>query len=219
MRDRSRYGSSIAFLDFLFNLVLTFVVIAILLLVIMKTETAKPSVENKSDFVVMIEWDNDTADDVDLWVKDPADQVVGFPNKEQPGMHLQRDDVGLLGEQVLNVDNELKGELKNVEIVNITAWQKGTYSVNLHLYKSDKRAGHSTGEITVTIRVMKVNPFYELAPVTVKLDRTAHEGNELPILNFTVSDKGMIESADRLPIYFVTEWRHTARPTSEGVQQ
>lgn len=221
MKDRSRYGSSIAFLDFLFNLVLTFVVITILLIVIMKKETAKPSVENKSEFVILVDWDDDTSDDIDTWMKDPSGRIIGFPVKEQPGAHLQRDDVGVVGEITQLPDGSPAAVNRNTETINITTWQPGTYTVNIHFYKPDFKPERLNGEVTVIVRVVKVNPFQELSPVVIKFNRASDVGMEVTALNFVVDDKGGIQSVDRLQNIFVSEWRRTAPPeqVASGVGQ
>lgn len=212
MKDRSRYGSSIAFLDFLFNLVLTFVVITILLIVIMKKETSKPSIENKNEFVIIADWDDNTSDDVDVWLRDPSGRIVGFPLKEQPGAYLQRDDVGVLGEVLQLPDGSSTVVNRNTETINITAWQPGTYTVNIHFYKPDFKPEYAGTEVTVTVRVMKVNPFQELAPAVIKLNRSSDVGMEVTALNFTLDEKGNVQSVDRLQNTFVSEWRKNATP-------
>lgn len=208
--DKSRHSSTIAFLDFVFNLVLAFVMLVILLLFVVKAENAKPAPENKNEFIITVHWDDGTDDDVDTWVKDPTGKVISFQNKEVPGMHLQRDDIGRANKRVASADGIVVEEPKNMEVVNITSWIPGTYIVNLHLYRANRvnlaevlqGTAVGEGEVTVEVKLMKVNPYGEAAKVQVKLDRAIFS-QEKTAFSFTVNEKGEVTDVNSLPVSFV----------------
>lgn len=208
--DKSRHSSTIAFLDFVFNLVLAFVMLVVLLLLIIKAENAKPTPENKNEFIITARWDDGTDDDVDTWVKDPTGEVISFQRREVPGMHLQRDDVGRANKTVVTAEGVSVEEPKNMEVVNITNWIPGTYIVNLHLYRANKvnladavqGTAVGEGEVTVEVKLIKVNPFGEAAKVQVKLNRSIFS-QEKTAFSFTVNGKGEVTDVNTLPVSFV----------------
>ncbi len=209
--DNSRFGSTIGFLDFLFNLVLTFIVIAVLLLLIVRTESSKPAVESKNEFVITVQWNDGTNDDVDVWVQDPNGRVISYLNKEEPGMHLQRDDVGRANKKVKLPDGTEREEPTNIEVVNITSWVPGQYNVNLHLYRPDTSPQLSDVPLLVTVKLTKINPYYEAQPVTTVFHRRTQHGAEITALNFQVGQRGELLGITQLPVMFALESK-AARP-------
>ena len=207
---RNRHSSTLAFLDFLFNLLLAFVCLVILLLMQVKaSESASKAPENKNEFIVQAIWDSGTDDDVDLWSLDPVGNVIGFKHREAPGMFLQRDDTGRTNKFTFGPDGEKIEELPNFEIVNITKVTAGRYVFNLHLYRPDLNLTLKDPEsvITITVRVIKINPFQELPPVVVKLHRS-QVGLETTAIGVTIDNKGNVESTDTLPTMFVLQAVH-----------
>lgn len=208
--DKSRHSSTIAFLDFVFNLVLAFVTLVILLLLIIKAESAKPTPENKNEFIITVQWDDGTNDDVDTWVRDPNGEIISFQRREVPGMHLQRDDVGRANKKVTTPDGLIVEDPRNIEIVNINKWIAGTYTVNLHLYRphgmtiAELHANKPSnpGEIHVDVKLIKINPYGEAAKAKLVLDR-AIIGQEKTAFNFTVDAEGKVTSVNNLPIEIV----------------
>ena len=72
--------------------------------------------------MVVVNWDRDSKLDVDIWVKDPLNNILSFTNKNVPGMHLERDDLGfqndILNGKVINPGNQ--------EVVHFTKLLQGT---------------------------------------------------------------------------------------------
>lgn len=204
---REKHSSTIAFLDFLFNLVLGFVCLVILLLLQAKVNSAPPAPENKNEFVIQAQWDDFTNDDIDLWIQSPSGLSIGFRFKDAPGMHLTKDDVGRMNKRIPNLAGGPAIENPtNVEVANISKFEAGRYNVNLHLYRTDieRFTADKNSEITITVKVIKINPFKELPPVTVKIPR-ANGGAEITALNFTVDTLGEVTGTDDLPVKFVLQ--------------
>ena len=76
-----QYSSNLAFIDFLFILLLAFISMFILALILINPITKKSEVERRAEFLIVLEWDKNSADDVDIWVEDPSGQVLSFRNK------------------------------------------------------------------------------------------------------------------------------------------
>lgn len=125
-------------------------------------------------------------------------------------MHLQRDDVGRANKKVVTSDGITVEEPKNMEVVNITSWIPGTYIVNLHLYRANNVDPNEAvigsvggeGEVTVEVKLIKVNPYREAARVQVKLDRAIF-GHEKTAFSFTVNQQGEVTDVSTLPVTFI----------------
>lgn len=200
-QDRSRHSSFMAMLDFLFNLVLAFATLVILLLMVIKAESSSSGIENKNEFILTVQWDDGSNDDVDTWVMDPSGKIVSFQSRDVPGMLLQRDDLGRINKTIYDTSTgKVASEiLPNMEVVNFTSWKSGQYNVNLHLYKADISRD---GDILVKVKLIKVNPFSEPASLEIRLPRS-EVGKEVTALNFIVNDKGEITGTSQLPVMFV----------------
>ena len=76
--DSPRYKSTIGFIDLLFNILLGFAFLFIIAFLLIKPEQKKEDFERKAEFVIVMEWDHDQPDDIDLYVQDPTQNKVHF---------------------------------------------------------------------------------------------------------------------------------------------
>jgi hypothetical protein len=199
-----RPTASIAFLDFLFNLVLCFLSLVLLLIMQSKQDDVKVP-DNRNEVIIKVSWNGGTDDDIDTWVLTPGDQVVSFISKEAPGIHLQRDDVGRKHKRIVGQDGQVTEITDNGEEVNITKIQPGTYTVNLHFFKVDqvRRVADPAEVVEVTVRVIKVNPYQELPAQTVRFTR-ADVGQEVTVINLQFGADGSLLGTSTLPRQFAT---------------
>ena len=100
MADNSKYGSSVAFTDLLFNIVVGLAFLFLLAFILMNPIAKDKDIEEKSDFIIILTWDDDSGDDIDLWIRDPLGNLLSFKNREDALMHLDRDDLGLSNDKV-----------------------------------------------------------------------------------------------------------------------
>jgi hypothetical protein len=168
------------------------------------TNNSPKAPENKNEFIVQATWDSGTDDDVDLWAKDPAGNVVGFRHREAPGMFLQRDDTGRANKITFNAAGEKVEELPNFEIINISKVTPGRYVFNIQLYRFDLAlAGKDPNSpLTVIVKVTKINPYQELPSVTLHFTRM-QLGLESTAIAMTLDAQGNVEGTDTLPTMFV----------------
>lgn len=116
------------FRDILLNTALLFVAVTIILLphinpVAKKTDDVPPGTLN-----IGIAWDKDRNVDVDLWVKAPGDNPVGFKRTAGLVFDLLRDDVGFHNDMLhLNYENAYSRGLPD-----------GDYIINLHYYRGEQ---------------------------------------------------------------------------------
>ena len=185
--DSSRHASTTGFLDLLFNFLLGFVVLFVLLLAIIKVETAKPGLEDQNEFVVTATWDDGSEDDVDLWARDPLGNIVSFRNRETGLMHLQRDDLGRRNDLLTTPEGREVGSTLNQEVLNVRRLLPGQYLVNLHLY--GRGASERPEPANVTVRLIKVKPYRVEAEVKVQLNS---RGDERTALSFELLESGEV---------------------------
>ena len=198
--DSSRHGNTTGFLDLLFNFLLGFVALFVLLLAIIKIDSAKPALEDKNEFVIVVNWDPGSADDVDVWVRDPFSNVVSYRQRETGVMFLQRDDLGRRNDVLTLPSGVEVGSDLNEEVVNIRRVLPGRYLVNLHLYS---RGGEDRPEpASVRVKLIKINPYRVIADVPVLLSQ---RGEERTAFSFEVLDSGeaVVDAETQEPfIYF-----------------
>ena len=75
----SRSGH-LAFVDFLFILLLAFISMFILALLLINPIPKKSEIERKAEYIVTLEWHKKSYDDIDIWIEDPVRNLLSFKN-------------------------------------------------------------------------------------------------------------------------------------------
>ena len=193
MRIRSPEGDhgGSAFTDLLFNALLGFAFMFVAAFSLIAEPDARGNTERKAEMLIVANWPDDYADDVDLLVEDPRGELVWFRNPDSALMHLERDDRGSAMDRAV-VDGTVVGTAINQETVSIRALAAGEYVVNVLHY----RAGND-GPVPVSIKVERLNP--ELSLVYYGKRILAGVGDEQTAVRFTVGPDGEIASRSELP--------------------
>ena len=89
--NNEKYKSTIGFTDLLFNILVGFAFLFIIAFILIKPEAKKEDFERKAEFVVVMEWDHDMPDDIDLYVQDPIGEKVHFRLPIINFMYLDKD--------------------------------------------------------------------------------------------------------------------------------
>ena len=100
MANQPKFVSSVAFTDLLFNIVVGLAFLFLLAFILMNPIAKDKDIEEKSDFIIILTWDDESGDDIDLWIRDPLGNILSFKNREDALMHLDRDDLGLSNDKV-----------------------------------------------------------------------------------------------------------------------
>lgn len=183
------------FTDLLFNALLAFTFMFLLAIVFMNPPAKTGVVNPKADFIITATWEEGRPDDVDLWVRGPKDEVVWFRLQEAGLMNLDRDDRGMINDQMLVNGREVRS-LLNQEVVTIRGTAPGEYVVNLHYYNSQTQR-----PITVNVEVVRVNPVLQiLYHGAVTLPRV---GAERTAVRFTIGHDGSVANINTLPTSIV----------------
>ena len=183
MADKSKYGSSVAFTDLLFNIVVGLAFLFLLAFILMNPIAKEKDVEEKSDFIIVMTWDNDSGDDIDLWVRDPGGRIVSFRNREIGFMHLDRDDLGLSNDKVQGPDGKMIYIYRNKEVISLRGFNEGTYLVNAHVYNKKPWKDKKLKPSTVKVELIKLNPYSEVAQAKFV---AAKRGQEFTAFHFTL---------------------------------
>lgn len=181
----SRYDSNLSFNDVLFNALLGFVVLFVLALLLINPITKKSDIPAKAEILIIVEWDNESPDDIDTWVQGPMmGAPISFQNKHSGSMHLDRDDLGRTSD-VMMIDGERIVIKINREVVTMRGIAKGDYYINIHVYN---KPGNSE-PTKYTITLLDVNPYRE---VYVMQGEVTARGDIVRLPGFTLDEEGEV---------------------------
>ena len=195
--SNEKYKSTIGFTDLLFNILVGFAFLFIFAFLLIKPEAKKEDFERKAEFVVVMEWNHDAPDDIDLYVQDPTQSKVHFRLPIINFMYLDKDDLGYANDIVKNVNGEITKVNINREVVTIRGIIPGEYIINAHYYsqrqwEADGRLNTSQKSIagmklTVKIELHRVNPY----KIWWMGEKTfTHRGQEETFVRFTIGPNG-----------------------------
>ena len=204
---RRRSGVGVAFTDLLFNALLGFVVMFVLAFLLINPIARTGAIDSKAEFLITLSWPDGRAEDVDLYVEDPAANLVWFRQREAGLMHLDRDDLGQRNDFVEVASRRIVNPL-NQEVVSVRGVIPGEFVVNVHLYRA---AG---GEpVPATVKVEKLNPAVDL--VFYGSVNLSEQGEERTAVRFTVGADGRVRDVNQLAKHIVPLRRIAADP-AEG---
>ena len=228
MFDKNKYKSTIGFTDMLFNILVGFAFLFIIAFLLIKPEAKKQDFERKAEFVVVMEWDHDQPDDIDLYVQDPTKSKVHFRLPITNFMYLDKDDLGFANDIVKNVDGTITKVNINREVVTVRGIIPGEYIINAHYYSARKWTGQTlstnivekgrpTGKnLTVKIELHRVNP-YKIWWIGEKT--FTHRGQEETFVRFTIDQDGkLVGDFNYIEKDFVTPYGNAGAAHPNGVE-
>ena len=185
----SRYVSNVAFTDLLFNIVVGLAFLFLLAFILMNPIAKEKDIEEKSDFIIILTWDDESGDDIDLWVRDPLGHILSFRNRGVGMMHLDRDDLGLSNDKVMGPDGKVVYVYINKEVVSLRGYHAGTYLVNAHVYNKKPWKDGKQHQSNIKVELIKLNPYSEVAQAEfVAIGR----GQEFTAFHFTLNTEGEV---------------------------
>lgn len=184
---RNKFENSRSFIDYLFNLLLGFVVLLFLAMMLINPVAKKDILDPKAEYLIILTWDDNSLVDYDLWVRDNKDNTVNFRDKDKELITLDRDDLGQENDKFTNVYGNTEIKFINREIISIRTTDPRTYLVNVHMFNG---RGMRNIEDDVTVELFKVNPFIEAKRKTVKFDTA---GQMKHYFEFTVNEDETID--------------------------
>lgn len=193
MKNR-KFDFRTAYIDLLINLLTGIVVLFILTTLLIAPVTKNTEgIKKNADYVLTLEWPNDVDCDVDLWVRDPLNNVVSYRFPEAGLMYFERDDMGKR-RSVYEIDGkEIVIDPDNKEFVTLRGTFKGEYVVNLHVYSCINRQTNlalpqgSLMDVPVILEVIRINPTYVVVKhIEMKMDSVWQEKTAI---RFIMDDK------------------------------
>lgn len=188
--SNKRGSNNLAFNDLLFNVLIGFVLLFVIAFLLINPITKKSDIPTKAEFIIVLEWDDERYDDVDIWVQRDNTIPVGFSQKDNSPLHLDRDDLGNINDRY-TIDGQEKIIKLNREVVTIRGLVPGDYFLAVHLYS---KRGNLDGPVKYKVTVIKVNPFAEVLQAKGELNKI-REIHRLPA--FTVNGEGNVENVFR----------------------
>lgn len=152
--------------DVIFLALVGFVAMVMLMLPHIKKEAKEEAKDHKAPGQVIVEmqWPTNMPYDVDLWVKAPGEQPVGFWNQGGIVFNLLRDDLG----------DEGDATKQNYEVSYSRGIPPGEYVVNIHMYGPLPKGIVVPVGVTVSTR-QEFGHTRQVLNTTVRLDRRNQE--------------------------------------------
>lgn len=178
MTDAPDSDDGTVFRDLILLTLLGFVVMVVLMLPHLRPPAADDKSRPTGNVLVFIEWPYGLAADVDLWVRAPGDDPVGYSRSHGAVFDLVRDDLGTSD-----------GDLANFETAASRGLPAGEYVINVHLYSLRV----SVLPIEVEVKVTTARTLDE-KPVTVAVRTVAllHLKHEVTAVRFTLDADGKL---------------------------
>jgi len=186
--NRRRTLPSVALLDVLLNSLLCLIVFFL----IIEDNPAKKKVKLTTEgvFAIVMTWPDESADDVDLHVRDPGGRTAYFRSREVGLMHLERDDLGASNDSYRGDEGEYE-VARNEERVILRGVVPGEYVVNAHMYrKSD------AGPTPVAVRLVRMKGDEEVTKRELTLSAN---GDLLTAFRFSLAEGEIVANVNTLP--------------------
>ena len=189
----------VSFLDVLLNSLLMIIFVFYLMPVSDEKEKKKDPQKFEDLYRITLTWNDEVDDDVDIYVADPADNLVFFRTREKGLMYLDHDDRGMGSDTTVGPDGQPITIKHNEESVVIRGIMVGEYTVNVHMYRKT-----STGPLEVTASL------YQLKGADTKiLEKKVileKNGDEKTAFRFTMDENGAMTGTSDLPRSFTIDY-------------
>jgi len=177
------------FTDLLFNSLVAFAFMFFIAFSMINPVAESGQIDTEVELLITMGWPDDHPDDVDIYVEDPAGNIVWYNQPEGGLMHLDRDDRGQFKDIILINGEEVNNPL-NQEIVSVRGLMDGEYIINVVHFIAT-----SIEPLTVTVKVEKMNPSVR---VVYYGDLTlSGSGDERTAIRFTLREDEVVDINDR----------------------
>lgn len=153
---------------------------------------AHSSIQTLGRWAVIVTWPDGVDDDVDTYVRAPTGEIVFFNRVSGALMHLEVDDMGIVGDSAGGVNL-----VPNHERVILRGVIPGEYVVNLHAYR------FADSNVPVTVELYRLEGV-DRAVLTRQVI-LEEEGSEHTAFRFTLRPNGSLAGTSDLPAQFVME--------------
>lgn len=187
--NNNRRSNVPTFIDLLFTVILGLAAMYMLQILLINPVKNK-SIDSRAVMLVVVTWDDKSADDVDVWVRNPHGAVVNWKGRDKKTFFLDRDDLGKTNDTIILPDGKRKIIRINRETVTFRTHIPGRYTVNLNMYKKV-----DSTPTNVTVEVIRVSPYLVIHKSSYKMTVV---GEELTAINFNITKTGKILNSDTI---------------------
>jgi hypothetical protein len=183
-----------AIMDYLFLLLIFILVMFMVAIPLINPIAKNKNVDAKGEYIIQMEWDDGAMSDMDLWVRDPANNIVSFMNKSAGFMFLDIDDLGGTTDCMHMPDGEVRCININREIVTLRGIVPGEYVVNVFFYsRKDDFPEHN-----IKAKLIRINPRYqEITQTELRFD-AGRRGDERTLFRFELNADGEVVKVSNL---------------------
>ena len=190
--NNERFKSTIGFTDLLFNILVGFAFLFIVAFLLIKPEAKQKDFDRRAEYVIVMEWDKEATDDIDLYLADPLGDIASYQNPTVNFTHLDKDDLGSRNDETyLPNGKKIRVDI-NREVMTIRGILPGEWIVNAHYYSTHDYNNSKAKDYYITVRVElhQVNPYAILWLGEKKFNR---KGQEETFLRFTLDKNGKVK--------------------------
>ena len=177
-------GTFVPFTDMLFNVLLGFAFMVFTAFALISPTAKTGAVNLKAEFLITMGWPDNNPNDMDLYVEDPAGNIVWYHSKEAGLMALDRDDRGDYKNTITVNGKTIRNPIRQ-EIVTIRGIVPGEYVVNAHEFLATV-----PGKVPVSVKVEKLNPIATVVYYGTQM--FDHKGQEETYVRFSLDSDGQI---------------------------
>lgn len=201
-RHNPFHGSSLSFIDLLFNIIILFVLLFFVALMMMNPDSKKKDIESKADLMIVLTWPDNNPHDIDLWLKTP-DSLIGYPNRENSYAHLEQDNLGMTNNFIMR-DNERVEIPTRREVITFRGTPNGRFVVNVHFFTANGPEAGNAPSVPVTVELIQINPTYKiLAKKDIVLERVKQQKTAFA---FVIRENEVTDIDDDLDDPFLTNY-------------
>ncbi len=197
-------GTFVPFTDMLFNVVIGLAFMVFIAFALINPTAKSGAIEMKAEFLITMNWPDNDVNDMDIYVQDPAGNIVWYHSREAGLMHLDHDDRGS-GRERMTVNGRTIQNPLNQEIVTIRGVVPGEYVVNAQEFLAN-----TSDKVPVSVKVEKLNPTASV--VYYGTQEFDHKGQEETFVRFTLDADGKVGDVNTNPP--VSLVRAVRRPSS-----
>jgi hypothetical protein len=184
-------GTFVPFTDMLFNVVIGLAFMVFIAFALINPTAKTGAIEMKAELLITMNWPDNDPNDMDIYVQDPAGDIVWYHGREAGLMHLDHDDRGS-GRERITVNGRTIQNPLNQEIVTIRGIVPGEYVVNAHEF-----VANSPDKISVSVKVERLNPTASV--VFYGTHEFDHKGQEETFVRFTLDVEGKVTDVNTGP--------------------
>jgi hypothetical protein len=197
-------GTFVPFTDMLFNVVIGLAFMVFIAFALINPTAKTGAVDMKAELLITMNWPDYDLNDMDIYVQDPAGNIVWYHGREAGLMHLDHDDRGS-GRERITVNGRTIQNPLNQEIVTIRGIVSGEYVVNAQEF-----VANTANKVPVSVKIEKLNPTASV--VFYGTHEFDHKGQEETFVRFTLDADGKVGDVSTGPP--VSLVRAVRRPAS-----